>query len=119
VSRIFPGSQGGRYGHEGFRDKLIVEITPQDINKELSGFAQSSRNAKLRIFRAIFNLGIKRGYLTLNPVARLDFAELETKMDWRLLGLMMWQQLSRRGLATLWRLPRRMRRQTEPWKNSE
>jgi integrase len=62
-----------------FRDKLIVEITPQDINKALSGFAQSSRNAKLRIFRAVFNLGIKRGYLTLNPVARLDFAELETK----------------------------------------
>jgi pantothenate synthetase len=31
-----------------FRDKLIVEITPQDINKALSGFAQSSRNAKLR-----------------------------------------------------------------------
>jgi site-specific recombinase XerD len=62
-----------------FRDKLIVEITPQDINKALSLFAQSSRNAKLRILRAVFNLGIKRGYLTLNPVARLDFAELETK----------------------------------------
>jgi integrase len=62
-----------------FSDKLIVEITPQDINKALSLFAQSSRNAKLRILRAVFNLGIKRGYLTLNPVARLDFAELETK----------------------------------------
>jgi hypothetical protein len=37
------------------------------------------RYAKLRILRAVFNLGIKRGYLTLNPVARLDFAELETK----------------------------------------
>jgi hypothetical protein len=33
----------------------------------------------LGIFRAVFNLEMKRGYLTLNPVARLDFAELETK----------------------------------------
>jgi len=61
-----------------FDGKLIVEISPRDIDKALSGFAPSTRNAKMRVLRAVFNLGIKRGYLTENPIARLDFAELET-----------------------------------------
>jgi integrase len=58
--------------------KLIVEISAPNIDKALSHFAPSTRNAKLRVLRAVFNLGIKRGYLAENPIARLDFAELET-----------------------------------------
>jgi integrase len=61
-----------------FDEKLIVEIPAREIDKALSGFAPSTRNAKLRVLRAVFNLGIKRGYLGENPIARLDFAELET-----------------------------------------
>jgi integrase len=61
-----------------FDEKLIVEISAPEVDKALSGFAPSTRNAKLRVLRAIFNLGIKRGYLAENPIARLDFAELET-----------------------------------------
>jgi integrase len=61
-----------------FDEKLIVEISPTDVDKALSGFAPSTRNAKMRVLRAVFNLGIKRGYLAENPIGRLDFAELET-----------------------------------------
>jgi integrase len=60
-----------------FEQKLIVEISPPDVDKALSGFALSTRNAKMRVLRAIFNFGIKRGYLAENPINRLDFAELE------------------------------------------
>jgi integrase/recombinase XerD len=59
-------------------DKLISEITTQDVEKALSQFAPSTRNAKLRILRAVFNLGCKRRYLAENPVERMDFAELES-----------------------------------------
>jgi site-specific recombinase XerD len=48
------------------------------IDEALSGYAPSTRNAKLRILRAVFNLGVKRKYLRENPIAQLDFAELET-----------------------------------------
>jgi integrase len=61
-----------------FDEKLIVEISATEIDKAMSCFAPSTRNAKLRVLRAIFNLGIKRGYLAENPIARLDFAELDT-----------------------------------------
>ena len=61
-----------------FDKRLIVEISPRDVDEALSGFAPSTRNAKMRVLRAVFNLGIKRGYSTENPIARLDFAELET-----------------------------------------
>jgi integrase len=61
-----------------FDGKLGVEISPREVDKALSGFAPSTRNAKMRVLRAVFNLGIKRGYLSENPIGRLDFAELET-----------------------------------------
>jgi integrase len=61
-----------------FDEKLIVEITAPQIDKALTAFAPSTRNAKMRVLRAVFNLGIKRGYLAENPIGRLDFAELET-----------------------------------------
>jgi len=57
--------------------KLVIEISPKTIPDVLSKFAPSTRNAKMRILRAVFNLGIKRGYLVENPINRLDFAELE------------------------------------------
>ena len=57
--------------------KLVIEISPKNIQTVLWKFAPSTRNAKMRILRAVFNLGIKRGYLVENPINRLDFAELE------------------------------------------
>jgi integrase len=63
---------------QSLNDKLISEITTQDVEKALSQLAPSTRNAKLRILRAVFNLGCKRRYLAENPVERMDFAELES-----------------------------------------
>jgi integrase len=63
---------------QSLSDKLISEITTQDVEKALSQLAPSTRNAKLRILRAVFNLGCKRRYLAENPVERMDFAELES-----------------------------------------
>ncbi len=37
------------------------------------------RNAVMRYLRAVFNYGIKRGYLIENPIARLDFADRPRK----------------------------------------
>jgi integrase len=58
--------------------KLLVDITGEDLNTELSHLAASTRNARMRILRAVFNVGIKRRWLALNPVAQLDFADLGT-----------------------------------------
>jgi integrase len=58
-------------------ETLISEISPQDIDRVLAGYAPSTRNAKLRILRAVFNLGVKRKYLRESPIAQLDFAELD------------------------------------------
>jgi integrase len=60
-------------------ETLVSEISPQAIEKMLSGYAPSTRNAKLRILRAVFNLGVKRKYVRESPIARLDFAQLETR----------------------------------------
>jgi len=59
-------------------ETLVSEISPQAIDEVLSGYAPSTRNAKLRILRAVFNLGVKRKYLRESPIDQLDFAELET-----------------------------------------
>jgi hypothetical protein len=70
-----------REAQESMREfdlKLISEINPKDIEKSLSNLAHSTRNAKMRIFSAVFNLGCKRQYLSENPIKRMDFAELES-----------------------------------------
>lgn len=61
-----------------FDAKLISEITTKDVEKSLSQLAPSTRDAKLRILRAVFNLGCKRRYLAENPIERMDFAEPES-----------------------------------------
>jgi integrase len=67
-----------RRAMERFDRAPIVDVSAQDVEKALSAFAPSTRNAKMRVLRAIFNLGIKRGYLQQNPIARLDFSELDS-----------------------------------------
>lgn len=60
-------------------DKLVCDITHREIDGALAGSTPASRNAHLRNLRAIFNYGIKKEYLIDNPIARLDFAEIERK----------------------------------------
>jgi hypothetical protein len=58
--------------------KRVVEITPGELDRILARFAPSTRNAHLRILKAIFNLAIRRGWLAENPIARLDFAQFQS-----------------------------------------
>jgi integrase len=60
-----------------FDAMAIADISPASVNKALSSLAPSTRNARLRILRAVFNYGIKRKLLRENPGDQLDFAQLE------------------------------------------
>lgn len=59
-----------------FDTTLAAEVQPNALSKILDRMASGSRNANMRYLRAAFNLGIKRGYLRENPIARLDFREV-------------------------------------------
>ena len=59
-----------------FDKTLATDVQPKALSDILDRMPAASRNAKMRYLRAAFNLGIKRGYLRENPIARLDFREL-------------------------------------------
>jgi integrase len=54
-------------------DVIVRDLEPQQIETALKGFPDGNRNAALRYLRASFNHGIRRGWLTENPVRRLEF----------------------------------------------
>lgn len=56
------------------QDKLVPDLTHADVESALCGLTPGARNPVMRYFKAVFEYGIKRGYLTENPVKRLDFA---------------------------------------------
>jgi integrase len=56
-------------------DCLSSDLTHIDIESVLSPLSPGARNPVMRYMRAVFFFGIKRGYLTDNPISRLDFAE--------------------------------------------
>jgi len=62
-----------------FHKKLVSDITYLDLEKPLLKISPGGRNAVMRCLRAVFNFGIKRGYLIENPISRLDFAERPRK----------------------------------------
>ncbi|HET9377719.1 MAG TPA: site-specific integrase [Chthoniobacterales bacterium] len=59
---------------EGLLDRLICDIAPAELEHRLSRSSGAYRNAVMRYVRAMFNYGIKRGYLLDNPILKLDFA---------------------------------------------
>jgi integrase len=54
-------------------DRLVADIHPGDIEAELDAMTPAVRNAFLRNLRAVFNFGVKRGWIERNPVSKLDF----------------------------------------------
>jgi integrase/recombinase XerD len=54
--------------------RIVSDITAREIEAILRPLTPGARNPVMRYLRAVFNYGIKRGYLTENPIARLDFA---------------------------------------------
>jgi integrase len=61
--------------------RLVCEISTEDLEPALNKLPASSRNAKMRRLRSVFNFAIKRGWLQLgaSPIARLDFSEQKKK----------------------------------------
>lgn len=59
----------------------ICDVTAADLEPILDEIPAASRNAKMRRLRSVFNLAIKRGWMLpgTSPIARLDFAETESK----------------------------------------
>jgi integrase len=56
------------------RNRLACDIGVRDLEPILTTMTPGARNPVMRYLRAVFNYGIKRGYVTENPIARLDFA---------------------------------------------
>jgi integrase len=53
--------------------KLACDITHRDLDPLLHKLTPGARNPILRYWRAVFNYGIKKGYLIENPINGLDF----------------------------------------------
>ena len=60
---------------EPLRSAFVSDIKPEDLRPILDAMTPGARNPVMRYLRAVFNFGIRRGFLTENPVARLDFAD--------------------------------------------
>jgi integrase len=53
--------------------KLVCDISHRDLDPILNKLKPGARNTNLRYLRAVFNLGLKKGLLSENPVSRMDF----------------------------------------------
>jgi integrase len=60
-------------------DKMVSDITSEDLRPLLSKISPGGRNPVMRYLRAVFFFGMKRRYLSENPICRLDFAERKRK----------------------------------------
>jgi hypothetical protein len=58
---------------------MVSDITSEDLRPLLSKISPGGRNPVMRYLRAVFFLGMKRRYLSENPISRLDFAERKRK----------------------------------------
>jgi integrase len=59
---------------QGLLTRLVCDIAPAELERDLLRISAGNRNATMRYLRAMFNHGIKRGYLLDNPILKLDFA---------------------------------------------
>ena len=62
-----------------FHARLVSDISYRELEKPLMQISPGGRNSVMRYLRAVFNYGIKRGYLIENPISRLDFADRPRK----------------------------------------
>jgi integrase len=58
-------------------DRIVADLSPQNIEAELEGMTPAVRNAFLRNLRAVFNFGVKRSWLAANPISKLDFESIK------------------------------------------
>ena len=57
----------------------MSDIASADLAPLIDKLSPGARNPVLRYWRAVFNLGIRRGYLIKNPVEGLDFEQRKRK----------------------------------------
>jgi integrase len=57
--------------------KKVCDIEPNEIDRLTNSKAPAARNSDLRILKAIFNFGIRRGWLEKNPIVKIDFDEIK------------------------------------------
>ena len=60
-------------------DRLVSDISHRDLEPLLNAIVPGGRNLQMRHLRAFFNYGIKHGYLSDNPISRLDFVNSSPK----------------------------------------
>jgi integrase len=60
-------------------DRIVSDITTDELRPLLDAISPGGRTPVMRYLLAIFFFGIKRGYLTDNPISRLDFPERKRK----------------------------------------
>lgn len=58
------------------QDSLVVSITRHQIETALASAPPSARNAFLRVLSAVFNYCIKREWMDMNPVKKVDRADV-------------------------------------------
>jgi integrase len=58
-------------------DVKVSEIGPAELDAQMNGMTPAVRNAFLRNLRAVFNFGVKRGWLETNPISKLDFENIK------------------------------------------
>jgi integrase len=61
---------------EPLHDRIASDITVRDLDALLEGEKATVKNAFMRYLRAVFNWGLKRDYLSSNPIAKMDFEEV-------------------------------------------
>ena len=61
------------------QEQLVSEITPHDVEIAVQGMTPSVRNYTLRILSCAFNLGISRGYMSENPVRKVEQTHVFSK----------------------------------------
>jgi integrase len=64
---------------KSLHEARVCDITPGILEPLLLPIPTANRNAIMRYLRAVFTYGVKRSYLTANPIARLDFTDIARK----------------------------------------
>jgi integrase len=62
-----------------FHDRRVCDIEANELEKFLTKLTPGARNAVMRYLRAIFNVGIRRRYLSSNPILQLEFVRRPRK----------------------------------------
>jgi integrase len=64
---------------EPLLDKMVCDITHNDLEEILDQFPASSRNANIRRLSSVFNLAVKRGWMggKPSPLTPIDFSDTE------------------------------------------